>query len=39
MSENEVTMGRIFFLSVMFVGITGGCGRGSRLFYVFNDEV
>ena len=35
MSEKEVTRGECFFLSVMFVGITGDCGRGSRLFLCF----
>ena len=31
MSENGVTVGRL----MMFVGITGGCGRGSEVFFMF----
>ena len=38
MSEKGVIMGRMF-LYVMFAGIAGNCGCGSRLFYVFNDAV
>ena len=39
MSEKGVTMGRMLFLSPVFVGMTGNCGCGSRFFYTFNDEV
>ena len=39
MSEKGVSMGECWFLPVVLVGITGDCGCGSRLFYVFNDEV
>ena len=39
MSEKGVSMGECWFLPVVLVGITGDCGCGSRLFYVFTDEV
>ena len=39
MSEKGVIMGECWFLYVVFIGITGNCGCGSWLFYVFNDEV
>ena len=39
MSKKGVLWGECWFLYVVFVGATGNCGCGSRLFYVFIDEV
>ena len=39
MSEKGLLWGECWFLYVVFVGATGNFGCGSKLFYIFIDEV